>query len=170
MHDLLSYPAEIRIAEADIGHVIITVGIETRRDKNHFWLELLQCRHPMITYRGPEFVTFSGCIEGDGDNTFSVLRWSCEGEKRVLKDRAVKHPVITYKDVFGAIALVDVKIEDGNLFQTVLFKCMGRSDSQVVKQAEAQRAIAFGMVAGRPDTTKGIIHIFIHQQVDGGHN
>jgi len=43
---LFTDPAEVGILQADMGHVVIAVRVETSGDEHHFRLETLQRRQP----------------------------------------------------------------------------------------------------------------------------
>ena len=55
------------------------------------------------------------------------------------------------KDIFRAVAVVDIEIDDGYTLQPVVFERMSGADGNVVEQAETHGPIAFSVVAGRAD-------------------
>lgn len=58
------------------------------------------------------------------------------------------------QDRFGAIAMVDVKVQNGDRFQALMksFEC---ADGDGIEVAETHRVIPGGMVAGRSKQAKG---------------
>ena len=71
--------------------------------------------------------------------------------------RDVQHGGIGFEHVLRAVAVVDVVVHDRDSLRAVSARVGGR-DRDVVEQAEAHRAAALGMVAGRPHHREHRVH------------
>ena len=65
-------------------------------------------------------------------------------------DRDEEDAVVAAEDRLGAVAVVDVEIDDGHPLQPELRLRVARRDGDVVDEAESHRPVGERMVAGRP--------------------
>ena len=65
-------------------------------------------------------------------------------------DAREQHVVAPAEDLRGAVAVVDVPVEYEHALHPVLADRQLGGDRHIVEQAEAHRAVAFGVVAGGP--------------------
>ncbi len=63
---------------------------------------------------------------------------------------------IVVEDVLGAVAMVDVEVDDGDTLGTVNGLCLSSGDGYVVEDAEATDPVCFGMMTRRPNEGKPI--------------
>ena len=61
------------------------------------------------------------------------------GIERVLEDADHQHPLVAGDDVLGAVAVVDVEVDDRHPLQAAHVERMPRRDGDVVEEAEAHR-------------------------------
>src|SRR5205085_7266390 len=73
------------------------------------------------------------------------------GIERPLVHRGEEDRVVVAEDLLGAVAVVDVPIDDRHAPDPELGLGLPRSDRDVVEQAEAHRATGQRVVAGRAD-------------------
>nr|WP_228282647.1 hypothetical protein [Rubrobacter tropicus] len=66
----------------------------------------------------------------------------------------VEHGFVGEKDVLGAVAVVDVPVEDGDPLDTA-GSCVSGGDRRVVEEAEAHRVTRARVVTRRPDDGEG---------------
>ena len=66
----------------------------------------------------------------------------------MLERRNHQHARIVGEDRLGAVAVMDVEIDDRHAFEAVRQRVRG-ADGDVVEQAESHRAVALGVVSGR---------------------
>src|SRR5262249_35148223 len=92
-------------------------------------------------------------------------RRAAAGVERELVDREVEDVRIVPEDVLGAIAVVNVPVEDRDP-GGALGARGGRGDRDVVEQAESHRAIARGVVTGRAYDRDAVRELAV-QDVDG---
>ncbi len=71
-----------------------------------------------------------------------------------LKTTADQNLRAVLKDINRAIAVVHIKVDDGDPLYTGICQCGFRCDGDIVKQAEAHRSCQFGMMARRPHGTE----------------
>ena len=67
----------------------------------------------------------------------------------MLERRDHQHPRIGGEDVLGAVAVMDIEIDDGHALDAVSGHRVRGADRDVVEEAEAHRAVALGMMTGR---------------------
>ena len=85
----------------------------------------------------------------------------------MLEQRADHHLRITAEDRFGAVTMMNIKIDDGHTFQSVLGQGMCGGDGDIVEDAETHRQVAFGVMTRRSNSTKGAIDFFEYHHVNG---
>ena len=78
-----------------------------------------------------------------------VLGGAGAGIERPLVDARVEHVGRGGEDLLGAVAVVDVPVEDQHPLGAARGDRVPGGDGDVVEQAEAHRAVALGVVAGR---------------------
>ena len=84
-----------------------------------------------------------------------VGRRAGPGIQRALVDARVEDLRGAVEDRLGAVAVVDVPVEDQDPLGAALGDRVGRRDGDVVEQAEAHRPVALGVVARRPQAAEG---------------
>ena len=87
----------------------------------------------------------------------------------MLETGAEQDPLVTLKDVLGAVAVVDIKVDDRDPFQAMFSHGMGGTDGDVVEEAKAHGTFALGMVPGRTHAAEGGMVLVAHHQVDAHH-
>jgi hypothetical protein len=89
--------------------------------------------------------------------------------KRVLKGRAQHHTRVVFEDVFSAIAMMHIKINNSHSFDLVLFHGVRHAYRDIIKDTKPGTIGTASMMAGRAYTTKCVIHLILHDQVSGKH-
>ena len=89
------------------------------------------------------------------------------GIERHLVGRRVHDGRIVPEDVLGAVAVVDVEIDDGDALDAVRRLRVPGGDRRVVEEAEAHRRRRLGVVAGRPCGDEGVVDAAHDDLVDG---
>src|SRR6202012_4394862 len=79
-----------------------------------------------------------------------------------------QHALVAGDDVLGAVAVVDVEVDDGHALEAAHVERVARGDGDVVVEAEAHRGVARGVVAGRPDGAEGVLGAAVQHEVGGG--
>ena len=87
----------------------------------------------------------------------------------MLEGGAQHHARVVAEDVLGAVAVVDVEIDDGDPCQAVRLQGMRGGDGDVVEEAEAHGLVAGGVVAGRAAGDEGVVHLAAHHPVHRHH-
>ena len=91
------------------------------------------------------------------------------GDERVLEEAAHQHALVTGDDVFGAVAVVDIEVDDRHPLQAMHAQRMARRDGHVVEEAEAHRRVAGGVVARRAHRAEGGLGAAGQHVVGGRH-
>ena len=73
------------------------------------------------------------------------------------------------QNVFAAVAVVHVKVNQRHALQAMVLQRMHNTHRHVVEKAEAHGAVALGMVAGRAHAAKGGGHATGNHQIRGLH-
>ena len=82
----------------------------------------------------------------------------CTGIMGILVRAEVKHGVVFFKDMLGAVSVVDIEIDDEYSLVTDLLG-ITRTDSDVIEYAETHCSIGLGMVSGRTHRTEGALYV-----------
>ena len=86
----------------------------------------------------------------------------------MLESRAEHHSRIFVERVLGAVAVVDVEIEDRDALEAVRLDGVHGADRHVVEDAEAHGAIGRGVMPGRAHGAEGAAHFRRHHHVGRG--
>ena len=76
---------------------------------------------------------------------------------------------VAAENVFGAVAVMHVEIDDGDALEAMLLERVHGGDGDVVEQAEAHGAAAHRMVPRRAHAAKGAVRLPVQHQVGGKH-
>ena len=86
----------------------------------------------------------------------------------MLEAGAEQDAVVAGDDVFGAITVVNVEIDNGNSTQPRIFQRMVAGDGHIVEQTESRRISSSGVVSRRANGAEGAPTWLCHDPVDGG--
>ena len=89
------------------------------------------------------------------------------GIERHLMRRRVKHVSIAPENLLHAIAVMHVKIDDGDARGAMRRARMQGRDGGVVEKAKAHRRIARRMMARRPHGDESVLGVAAHHRIDG---
>jgi hypothetical protein len=81
----------------------------------------------------------------------------------------LEHPRVAGKSGLGAVAVMDVEIDNRDPLQAMHFQRVARGNRDVVEKAEAHGAGRFRMVARRPHAAECIVITPFDHRVGGGH-
>ena len=70
----------------------------------------------------------------------------------------------------GAVAVMDVKIDDSDAFETMSMAGARRTDRDIVEETKAHGAIGLGVMAGGSYGAKRIAHLARHDGIGGSHD
>ncbi len=76
--------------------------------------------------------------------------------------------VVAADDVFRAVAVVHVEIDNRHAFEAVPLQCVFGRHRNVVEIAEAHGLVAAGMVAGGTHRAEGVFDLARHHRIGGG--
>jgi hypothetical protein len=86
----------------------------------------------------------------------------------MLEEAGHQHARVVAEGFLGAVAVVDVEVDDGDPLQPVHVERVAGGDGDVVEQAEAHRLVRARMVAGRADRAEGVVDRAGDDVVGGG--
>ena len=140
------------------------IAVEARGDENEVGCELPADRHHDLV----EGVRVFGVAEARGKRQVHgasrrrtlphLLGRARARVVRVLVRGDVQHVGVRLEDVLRAVAVVQVPVDDGDPANTAGPQECGRH-RHVVEEAEAHRAVALGVMAGRPDEREAALHL-----------
>ena len=79
-----------------------------------------------------------------------------------------QHARIPEKSILGAIAMMDVEIDDGHTLQTMHMHRMLGGDGHVIEQAKTHRPVGRCMMTRRPHRAKCVVGFAGHHRIDRG--
>ena len=130
----------------------------------------VQCRQPALDDRGAERVAALAGGERDVDHVGRRVVDAAVRVERMLERRHHQHAGIALEDVLGAVAVVDVEVDDRDAFEAVRLEGVRGADGDVVEEAEAHRAAALGVVPGRPHGAERGRALLLQHEVDAEHD
>ena len=165
--DALRDPGIVLLIQAELAQVVVAVCVKAGADENHLRLERLQPRHPHRLDQVPHCCALGVGRNRQVDQVVAAGR-STVRIKRVLEKAHHQDTVIAANDVFRAVAVVYIKVDNRDPLQTVALQRVFGGDGHIVEKAETHGAVVAGMVAGRSHCTKSIFHFTGHHRVGGG--
>jgi len=158
LHQLVGQPGKILGVPVEAGQRIAMVGIEAGRDQQEIRLEGLDGGEDALDIGGTHGAGAAAGGQGGVDDIADADEIRIAGARieRHLVARGIEHRAVVLENVLGAIAVMDVEIDDGDAACAKLALCFTGDDRDRVDEAEAHRPAALGMVAGRADGAEGI--------------
>ncbi len=148
------------------------MGIESGGDDHKVRIELLHRREEMLV-EGIKFLLVTGsCRQGNvqvgslsRSNTLFLVAATKPGIVWELVCAEVKNGWVSFEDVLGAVAMMNVPIDDYHSCQSVFFLDIPSRDRGIIEQAEAHCPIEFCVMTGRANRAKGSVHIAFHYRI-----
>jgi hypothetical protein len=165
LDDFARYPVIIAVRQVELTHAILEMLIKPGRHQDDFRPEAAQCRQQWFLYRLLEAVT-AGTGIGRGRNNVTAIRdQRGAGIIRVLEYRAQHDALIGLEYAFGAIAVVDIEIDNRDPVKAC-GQGMGCTYRGVVEDAEPHRAVSPRMVPRRPDAAEYCVRLVVHHHIN----
>lgn len=76
--------------------------------------------------------------------------------------RKAQHVWIVKKDLFGAIAVVNVIVDNEDAFDAKMMPCILGGQRHIVEDAKAAGQAGFCMMTGRPNECESIVEVALH--------
>src|SRR5206468_4015756 len=144
---------------------ILMVSVESRRDVDDLGPVLFQSGEPMVAHRIAEPVAAGPGGKRDVDHVRGRIVEPAVWVQWMLESSYHEHARVAGENVFGAVAVVDIEIDDGDPLDTVGGHRVRRADRDVVEQAETHRPVALGVVARRPNRAERGLAFAPHDKV-----
>ena len=104
---------------------------------------------------------------GHVDDVGFVGGKGCAGIERVLEAGGEEYALLVGEDVFGAVAVVDVEIDDSDSIHAVTIQGFGGADGDMVQEAKAHGAAALGVVPRWAAKAEGLLRCARFQELEG---
>jgi len=149
------------------------MGVKTGRDENQIRLEGAKARKDLRLINFAKLFLASTRLERDVEHIVmlaSIRGIACAGIERHFVRRDEQNPWILLHEILRSIAVVDIEVDDGNPFETVMIESVHCADSDIAKETKSHRRFALGMVARRANGSKGVLDCSTQNQIDGLHH
>ncbi|OQC04330.1 MAG: hypothetical protein BWX79_02517 [Alphaproteobacteria bacterium ADurb.Bin100] len=165
VHDARRDPDKILLHQAHLAEVIAAVGVEAGTDEDHL-------RRMGLKPVNPHHLDDLAHIHAPGmgrDRHVHQIRSIRAGTpdriEGMLVETGHQDALVPGDDVFGAVAVVDVEVDDGHPLQPMaLQRVLGRN-RHVVEKAEAHRLVTARMMARRSDGAEGVVQFPRHDRI-----
>ena len=67
--------------------------------------------------------------------------------------------------MLGAVAVVDVPVDDGHPLQTEVLQGVNRAQGHVIEKAEPHGPVPLGVMPRRPHGAEGVVHLAPHDRL-----
>src|SRR6185437_1993316 len=140
--------------------------VKTGGNKQHLWFELREGRQPEFAHRRAEFFAAAAGGQRDIDHALRTSPHAAVWIKWMLESGNHQYAWIIAKNIFGAIAVMDVEIRHRDAFQSIRLHGVSNSHRNIIKETESHCPVTFGMMAWWANAAKSIFDISAHHQVD----
>ncbi len=164
--DFRGHPRVVAVGEHQLRQFVFGMGIKTGRHQYELWLEPFDRGQPDVGDDPSKLLTSGSCREGGVDDVVGGWLGADVGIVRMLEGGAEQYPVVVFEYILGAIAVVNIEIENGDARQAVDCHRLGGSHGDVIEKTESHRIIARRVVSGRPDTTEHCFFLSGKNQID----
>ena len=151
---------EVGVGEGELAEGVVEVGVEAGGDQDEFGFEVVEFRF----VAGGEFVEDFGVAGAGGEGGVEGVAEAAPGAGFVaaagagVEGRLVggeeEDGVVVVEGVLGAVAVVDVPIDDEDFADAIFFLGVAGGDGDVVEDAESAAAGLGGVVAGGADRAR----------------
>src|SRR5262249_47197293 len=172
LQNLPGHVREIAVLEQQPAKGVAPPRIESCRDDDEIgWQFLLDDVEPLDKDFAVQSSLGSGAQRNVQVESFalafaSLVQASRAGVIRILMRREIKDRWIAIKDVLGAIAVMDIPIDDYDPFRSVSRLSISGAYRGVVEQAKPHRCSWSRMMSRGPHQSKGINRLPGHDGVD----
>ena len=107
------------LRQAELAHIVFAVGVKTGADENHLWLEFFKARNPRHLDDFADVHAARVRRNRHVEHVGGRILIAAKRIERVLKNADHQGAHVACQNVFGTVAVVNVKINDGNTLQVV---------------------------------------------------
>ncbi len=161
VHQLAGDPGVVGFHQAHLTHIVFAVGVEAGADEQHLRRESPQSGEPLLGDNVAYPVALGVGRDGDVDHIRLLAFRTAVGVEGVLEEAHHQHPFIAAENVFGAVAVVHIEIDDGHAIQPAHIERMACGNGDIAEKTESHGLIASGMMAGRADGAKGVVQMTV---------
>ncbi len=168
LNDFVCQPGKIRLVQVKPARFVQTVCVESCRQQHQFGFECGKPGQPLSADGFAECAAARSRRQGQVHHIAAVghIVVFGEGEKVGFKQVEKQDARIVFEYFCRTVAVVYIKIDDGDAVQPVFGKGVHRTGGNVVQQAESAGFAAARMVSGRAGGAKGMPCFTVHDHVD----
>ncbi len=144
------HPHVVGLDEPHLAEVVLAMRVEAGGDEDHLRPERRAAPAATSTRRCWRTTAAVG-VRGHRhvDHVRRRMVGAAVRIERVLEEADHQHALVVGEDVLGAVAVMDVEVDDRDALEAVHVERAARRDGDVVDEAEAHRARARRVMAGR---------------------
>src|SRR5664279_2314500 len=166
--DALRDPGVVGLDETELAEIVVAMRIEAGRDEDHLRRERIEPLHPVRL----DQLAHLGAARVRRDRNVDHVRAHGYGAavriQRMLEDAHHEDALVAGDDVFGAVAVVHVEVDDGDALQAAYVERVARRDADVVEEAKAHRLVARGVMAGGPHRAERVLGAAVEDRIGRG--
>ena len=166
--DLLGDPGVVGLDQAELAELVVAVRVEAGRDEDHLRREAVEPAHPVLLDQGAHRRPARVRRHRHVDHVVAQRHGAAVRIERMLEDARHQDALVAGDDVLGAVAVMDVEVDDRDPLEAAHVERMARRDGDVVEEAEAHRLLARRVVAGRAHGAEGVVDLAVDDRVGGG--
>jgi hypothetical protein len=169
LHHLFRHPRVVGLDQAHAADVVLAVGVEAGRDKDHLRLERVQRRQPLLGDNLAHGVALGGQRHRHVDHVGGDRLRLAVRIERMLEEAHHQRARLVEEGFLGAVAVVDVEVDDGHPRQAARVERVLGRHGDIVEQTEAHRLDRPRVVAGRAHRAEGVVDLAVDDGVGRGH-
>ena len=169
-HQLARDPRVVGLGELETGQRILAMRVEAGRDENELRPVRLERRQPAVDDRRAEGIAAVAGRKRNVDHVRRLVLDAAVRVQRILERGDHQHARVALEDVFGAVAVMHVEVDDGDALQSMRGQRVRGADGDVVEDAESHRAPPLRMMAGRAHRAERGPAFAAHHEVDPMHD
>ena len=168
-HQFERSPGEVARLEAQFAERVAIMGVEAGRDEDEVGGECVDGWEHPLGEGGAIGGTVGAGRQRNVENVACAGFGGCAGAgvERPLVSGGVEDGRVVPKGGLGAVAVMDVPIDDGDTLRAVRALRVAGGDGDGGEEAETHRPVGLGVVAGRADRAEGVGDHARHHRVDG---
>src|ERR1700722_12187358 len=167
---------EAVFGEVDLGEGVEVVGVEAGGEEEEIGVKIVEGGKDRFVHRGLVIVVGAAGGHGDVDDAavggafagFGGVAGAGVTGGGVLMNADEEDRAVGVENGLGAVAVVDVEIDDGDFIEAVFLLEVTGGDGDVGEEAESHGRIGLGVVAGRADSVEGAADGAVYDGVAAG--
>ncbi len=126
--DAPGQPFVVGLDQAELPEFVLAVGIEARGDEDHLRRKTVQRRQPERLDQFAHPGTARVCRDRHVDHVAAQRMIAAVRIEAALEDADHQDAFVAGNDVLGAVAMVDIEVDDGDALEATDFERVSRRD------------------------------------------